>query len=41
MVEALLIHEDLLSSRDWPWTTDELRAAYAKLQAERPRTRIP
>jgi hypothetical protein len=34
MLEALLVREDLLSSRDWPWTTDQLRSAYSKLQEE-------
>ncbi len=31
---ALLIREDLLPSNDWPWTTDELRAAYTRLLDE-------
>lgn len=34
MVEALLVREDLLPSREWPWTTERLREAYARLLAE-------
>jgi hypothetical protein len=34
MLDALLVREDLLSSRDWPWTTDTLLAAFQRLDAE-------
>lgn len=34
MLDALLAREDLLSSRDWPWTTDALRDAYERLVRE-------
>jgi hypothetical protein len=38
MLTELLIREDLLSTRDWPWTTAQLRDAYEKLQQERGRS---
>lgn len=32
LIEALLAREDVLSSHDWPWTTDRLCAAFNAAQ---------
>lgn len=33
-LNELLVREDLLSSRDWPWTTETILRAYVALQIE-------
>jgi hypothetical protein len=37
LLDGLLHREDLLSSRDWPWTTDALLTANAALMGEQQR----